>query len=147
MLRGKPITQRLPLFPHYVFVMFDKDNDVWQKINKAKGIKRLIGCDERYVTPLPEGCVEELKSRMDLTGNVPLESSINAILDFTPKMKLEITDGPFAGNIATYCNHSGNRVSLLFTLLNRQIKVELPINSIKPLPDGTDGVPLKSTGS
>lgn len=125
----------VPLFPSYIFVQFDVTrNRRWQCINGTRGVSGIVGYTDDYLTPLPIGCVEEIISRSNKKGFIDLEGSVAEIIKFSEGMKLQITTGSMAGTIATYCNHSENRVVLLLTLLSRPVKVSLPIDSVAPPP-------------
>jgi transcription antitermination factor NusG len=131
---SKIIKQQLPLFPSYLFIEFDlEENDRWKYAARTRGVLNIVTFSENSITPVPEGCVEDLISRLDEHGNVPLEAAISQVIEFTPEMKLRIVGENYKDLIATYCKHSEKRVTVLLTLLNRKIKVVLPIDSIAPL--------------
>lgn len=123
------------LFPSYVFVEFDVTrNRRWQTINGTKGVVCLVGYLDDYLSPLPIGCVEEIMQRADRKGFVQLEATLPEIIQFSPEMQLTINRGSLQGTVATYCNHSDNRVTLLLALLNQKVKIELPIDAVSHLP-------------
>lgn len=126
--------QTLPLFPSYVFVKFDVEGCRWLKIASTRGVKSFVGYTDDYLSPLPQGCVEEIIARADQSGVVPIVPVFEDLLKFTPNMKLKIKNGSLAGLVGTYCNHSGNRVVLLLTLLNQKTRVSLPIHTVTRTP-------------
>lgn len=124
----------LPFFPSYLFVEFDvKRHARWKSINGTRGVVTLVGCTEDFLSPLPKGCVEEIMKRADERGNIRLEEAVQQIIAFTSGMQVEILGRGLKGIVATYCNHSQNRATLLLTLLNRKIKIVLPIDAIRPV--------------
>lgn len=136
---GKVKERVLPLFPAYLFVEFDpKEHPRWKSINGTRGVVGLVGYTESYLSPVAYGCVEEIMARVDVNGSVPLEETIAEIIQFSPGMQLAIKSGALAGQLATYCNHSGNRVTLLLTLLNQKLRVILPIDAISSAPTSGD---------
>lgn len=122
----------LPLFPSYVFVQFDFDNDRWYFINKLKGVLGIVGNTESFIPPVREGCIEELIARSDDTGNIQIETAVRQLIEFKEGMTFKLKSETYGGIIGTYCNHSEKRVTLLLTLLNRKIKVDLPIEAVVP---------------
>lgn len=136
---GSIFYKEFPLFPSYMFVQFDvKRNKRWRSIQYTRGVQALVGCTETYLSPLPKGCIEEIMARTGATGHVNLETAVAQLLEFTPNMKLIINRDAFAGHEATYCKHSGNRVTLLMTLLNRPVRLILPIDAVSPAPTSGD---------
>lgn len=126
-----PFLRTLPLFPSYIFTHLDIEVNRPSGMRSIRGVVGFLGWHDDYLTPLPEGCVEELLLRMNSSGVVPLEAAVTDILAYTEGMDVRIREGAFAGNLATYCNHSGNRVTLLFSLLNKRTKLILPIDAIE----------------
>lgn len=130
---GVVTVKQLPLFPSYMFVQFDVDrNKRWQTINGTRGVLGLIGCTDEYLTPVPEGCVEDIIARADKRGVVVLKDCVETITEFTPGMSLGIRGENYKGLVATYCSNTEKRVSVLLTLLNRKMRVILPIDAVFP---------------
>jgi transcriptional antiterminator RfaH len=123
-----------PLFPSYIFTLFDIDmTSNWKSINGTRGVMGLVGLTDNWLTPVSRGCVEELLGRRDQAGHIPIEQAVEDLLRMKYGEEVEIMEGAFAGNIATYCNHSANRVQLFLSLLQSRVRVELPLNAIQPL--------------
>lgn len=121
------------LFPTYVFTEFDiYAQPRWREIGRAAGVLQLIGCSDRYVSPLPIGYVEALLAQRDSTGQVQLERACDKMTKFIKDMRLEIQYGAFQGHVGTYCKHSGSRVVLLLALLNQKTRVVLPVDAVLP---------------
>lgn len=134
--RGKKTTtQILPLYPAYIFVKFDLEHDHWTAINNTRGVIGLLGVRHGfYVTPLPEGFVEEMLMKSSDDGLISLEESVEELIQFTPGMSLEVKDNQFKGLVGTYVQNTGDRVTLLLSLLSSKIKVSLPLRSVKTIP-------------
>ncbi len=131
----KEVIKSIPMFPSYVFVQFDiTRNRRWQSINGTRGVAGIIGYTKDFLTPLPIGCVEAIIARSNKKGFIDLEPTIAEIIKYSEGMKMMITTGSMAGTIATYCNHTENRVVLLLTLLSRPVKLSLPLDAVKPAP-------------
>lgn len=134
--KTKTVSEReLALFPSYVFVQFDAQrNRRWQNIERMKGIIGLVGLMDDYLCPVPVGCIEEIIARCDRKGLIKLEETVKKVLKFHPNMPLYIKKGMFQGQVATYCNSSDNRVTLLLALLSKPLKLILPIDAVAELP-------------
>lgn len=130
---GLPTSRLLPLFPSYIFIQLDIEGSKrWRSVNGTRGVVSLVGCTEDYVTPLPEGCVEDIIRRTEAYGGLTENEAMDRIMTFLPEMQLKIRGDSYAGLVGTYCNHTEKRVHLLITLLNRKIKIDLPIESVIP---------------
>lgn len=122
-----------PLFPSYIFVMFDPTRDRWKCLNSTRGCVGLVGCGEEYVSPLPEGCVEEMIANSDANGHLPLKNTMDKVVNFHKGMKLGIHGDSYVGLVGDYQESKGNRVTLLLTLLNQKVRVILDKASVFPV--------------
>jgi len=52
-----------PMFPSYLFLLFDAASDQWRRIYRVRGIAGLIGETTARPTPLDAGVIEELIGR------------------------------------------------------------------------------------
>lgn len=131
----KKIVQRImPLFPSYLFVQFDvKRNRRWKALASTRGVQRLVGYTDTHLSPVAPGCIEELIARIDAKGHIQLEESVAQILEFTPNMQLEVRNEAYKGLVGTYCSNTQKRVTLLLSLLGREIKVTLPVSAVRPV--------------
>lgn len=129
--REKRLSTIAPLFPGYLFVAFDTDDDGWFQISSTKGVRCLLGRDGLHPTPLPTGAVIELQARYAAGEFVrrPQGPNINAGDRFT------VTAGPFLG-FSGVCKVSGQeRIEVLLSTLWGAIKTELPSNFVTPVLD------------
>src|SRR5271168_623577 len=60
-----------PVFPGYIFVIFDKERDRWHSINGTVGVSRLLTALQRPV-PVPVDVVQALIGTIDVSGCVVL---------------------------------------------------------------------------
>lgn len=130
--RGKALSLVLPLFPSYMFVKFDITvNPHWKSINGTRGVQGLVGCTEDFCSPVKKGCIEEIMERVGETGHITFETEKAQPIEFKPGIKLEILNEGLRGFIGTYCNHTKKLVTLNITLLNKEVRVVLPIEAVK----------------
>lgn len=115
-----------PLFPRYLFVKLDLENDPWLSIESTRGIAYIVRQCGRPAS-LPSGIVENLQQQADVKEIVPLSS----LEIFKPGAKVEILDGAFLGHTASYEKMADKeRVQLLLNMLGREVRIEIPINAV-----------------
>ena len=76
-----------------------------------------------------------LMEGLDDTGHLLLTPAIEKVMTFTDGMRLGIKGENFEGVVANYCSSTDTRVTVLLTLLNRRVKLKLPIEAVYPLTD------------
>lgn len=107
-----------PLFPRYLFVSVDMEEEPWRAILSTRGVHALIS-DAGRPTPLDEGIVEALRSRAGEDG----------IFDLRPDAlkagtKVRIAAGPFADLEGIFqATTDSARVQVLLTLMGRAVRV------------------------
>jgi transcriptional antiterminator RfaH len=110
-----------PLFPSYLFVQLDSEQQRWRSINGTIGVRRILsdGDAPRYV---PDKIIDEIVARQDETGAVKLSPPI-----FAPGQAVRLLDGPFADVSGLFEEvRDQNRVVLLLSLLGRKVRVMAP---------------------
>ena len=113
------LNKLVPLFPGYMFVAFDPENDDWRKINSTTGVAKLLFSDI-YLRPIPLELVNGLKLRCSSTEKIK-----NLIL---PKKghKIKIMQGPLANFVATVeALDADNRLDVLIEFMGRPIKTKI----------------------
>jgi transcription antitermination factor NusG len=116
-----------PLFPGYVFVSFDVDNDPWRSINGTLGVRRLISFDPARPQPMPEAAMTQLMGRCDdglvtrLIGGVRAGDAVKVI------------SGPFAGQLAAVESlDAKGRVRILLDILGGATGLQIRIGCLAP---------------
>jgi len=115
-----------PLFPRYIFIRRNLENECWRRIHSTIGIAHLV-CQNDLPAPVPEGVIEGLRTHEDDKGNV----NIGLIIPFGIGEKVMITAGAFAdqvGSIERLC--VDGRISIFLEVLGRQIAVHVPANAV-----------------
>jgi transcriptional antiterminator RfaH len=116
---------RRPLFPRYLFVRVE-ENEAWRPIRSTFGVTDIIAFGEKP-TPVPESLIAELKQAEDADGLIV----IGRHAQFERGQSVEISDGPLAGQAAIFdCVADHERVFILLDLLNRQVRVRVPVGTI-----------------
>jgi transcriptional antiterminator RfaH len=114
-----------PLFPGYLFVRLDPEQQRWHSINGTIGVRQILtnGVTPRYV---PDRIIDEIVSREDESGAVKLVPQV-----FKPGQTVRLTDGAFADVSGLFeQTRDEHRVILLLSLLGRKVRVEVPATEV-----------------
>lgn len=120
-------TISMPLFPRYLFVELDLSTDRWNAINGTYGVKFLVAMGDRP-SALPQGIIEEIGARENSNGLVDVIEPC----PYTKGDVVEIIHGALADQTGIFeCDNDNQRVTLLLSLLGREMKVCLPTNTVR----------------
>jgi len=114
----------IPLFPSYLFVKIQVSTQ-FQFVQWSPWVKRLV-CVDGVPIPLDEDVVAFLMQQATPAGIIPARSNLMA------GQEVRITGGPLQGLIGIIQNppDARGRVNLLLNLLNRQVKVAVPVGYV-----------------
>ena len=116
-----------PLFPSYLFIKMDVGRIRWRAIRSTVGIRTLI-CNGDKPSAVPNGIVEDIRSREDDKGVVPLREP----LPFAKGETVRVTHGAICDQVGLFdCASDEERVYVLLDLLGRQLRLRVPINSVQ----------------
>jgi transcriptional antiterminator RfaH len=109
-----------PVFPGYLFVIFDPERDRWHSINGTLGVSRLLTALKRPI-PVPAGVVEALIGAIDASsGCVVLGADLRA------GQAVRVVAGPFAGGLGVLERLDGKgRVRLLLSIMGGQMPLKI----------------------
>jgi len=115
-----------PLFPRYLFVGIDLDQQRWRSIFSTVGVSRLV-CNGEMPTAVSGQIVDALRSRHDDRGFVKLDQRP----EFRQGDKIRVLDGAFADCLGLYEGlKDGERIAILLDLLGRKVRVMVDIDSV-----------------
>ncbi len=118
-----------PLFPRYLFVHADINQQSLAPIRSTVGVSGLVRFGN-LLRPVPDAVVHYLQQAEAAQGAVPGEES----WAFRAGEKVAVLEGPFAGLTAVFEGAEPEaRAMILIELLGRQNTVEVPINSLNAL--------------
>ena len=121
--RGKREAQREPLFPGYLFIQLN-DNQNWSSIRSTRGVRQLVRFGGQPAQ-VPQTIIDQLQQHQ-LAQNVQRPALQAGDI-------LRITSGPFAQLQAIFHRFDGNeRVIVLLELLQKQHQLKLKLSDISP---------------
>ena len=119
-------TIKAPLFPRYLFVEFDIDQDQWRAIQSTMGVSHLIGHGVRP-TPVPAEIIEAIQQREVAPGLIEIKPP-----EIKPGQKLLLTEGPFEGFQALFESSSADqRITVLLSYMNQHLKVKTSRSAVE----------------
>jgi len=118
-----------PLFPRYLFIFVDIDEDDTASIRSTRGVAGLVKFGNRAV-PISDQVIDFFKSSGDAnTGIIPFRDPA-----IRPGAKITVTTGPLHGVEAIYDADSGEgRAMILIDVLGRINKITVKRNDISPI--------------
>jgi transcriptional antiterminator RfaH len=120
-------TVSAPLFPRYIFVVFDRSRDRWRSINGTLGVERLL-MQAGEPQPVSGNFVENLMAIADAAGHVRFDFQLRE------GQSVKVTAGPFADLIGQLLHLNDNgRVSVLLEILGGKVPVTLPHAFLAPV--------------
>tara|TARA_B100000212_G_scaffold236580_1_gene179999 strand:- start:150 stop:626 length:477 start_codon:yes stop_codon:yes gene_type:complete len=123
----KKINNCEPLFPSYIFVSFDINKNIWQKINNSYGVSRILSLNG-IPKNLDNNFVNHLKQIIDENGFVK-----KSLFNFKTNMKVQINDGPFKGFFANVIKKvSDERVKLMIDFFQRKTAIIVNEDNLSP---------------
>ena len=115
-----------PLFPRYLFVAVGADSPSRRSINGSPGVISLVSFGERVATVHDE-IIQAIRAREDKGGHVCLVE-LDAL---SPGDQVRLHSGSMAEHVGLFERRGdGDRVVILLSLLNREVRVTVPANSI-----------------
>ena len=116
-----------PVFPGYIFIAINLEENNWHKINNTRGISRIIVFGNEIPLMHCE-LIEALKCRFSLN------KTPKAVDPFEKGMNAEITNGPFAQLIGKIEKiDADQRIWVLLDVLGTQTRVSIDKLNLTPL--------------
>lgn len=115
----------LPLFPRYLFVLLDLQQDPWRSINGTRGVTRLMCMDDERPSPVPIPAMDRILAAGELLHPE------SAALPFNTNDTVEFTEGPMQGLRAVVQLCEADRVTLLLDMLGGKRTVRCEPRSLR----------------
>jgi transcriptional antiterminator RfaH len=118
-------TVRAPLFPRYLFVIFDLERDRWLSVRSTVGVSSLFSMDGRPV-PVPMGIVESLIERSE-------DNLTRLDCELIKGQQVRVLTGPFVDFIGTLDRlNAAGRVRVLLQMMGTAVPVTLHRSALAP---------------
>ena len=120
---------RLPLFPGYIFAMFDIAFDRWQPINSTRGVMHLLPLNRETPLPIPTEFVERIMARVE-AGDFEPEELEDILSIYTKGQEVQIVGGPLAGFPGTVAKRRGKALELLVLIFGRATPATVSVEDV-----------------
>lgn len=123
-LRQRELDVEVPMFPGYLLVELDTDEDGWERVEYTKGVAGLIkGAGTDLPARVPEAAARELERRCE-AGPAPDDGWSKS---FAPGAFVRVAEGPLATltGAVQRADAARRRVWVLLSILGRSGPVEL----------------------
>jgi transcription termination/antitermination protein NusG len=124
---GKKSTIKEKIFPGYILVKMELNDDTWSLVRTTPGVTSFVGMGNKP-TPLPEKEVQTIMKFMEV-------ASPRYKVRFETGEAIKIIDGPFADFIGTVSeiNDEKGKVTVLVSIFGRETPVELDFLQVAKL--------------
>lgn len=115
-----------PLFPRYMFLHMDTERSRWLSIRSTIGVSQLV-CQGNRPAPVPDEIIESIRERESETGLIDIRREAR----FNKGDAVQVVDGPLSEQVGLFeCDTDDDRVVILLDLLGREVKVQVPIETV-----------------
>ncbi len=125
---GRKVTSEKKVFPGYILVQMELDDDSWYVVRNTPGVTGFVGAQAKPVA-LSRAEVERIK------GRVAASARPRTMTDFTDGMPVKVTSGPledFDGVIAEV-NADQGKLKVMVSIFGRETPVELSFDQVAKL--------------
>ncbi len=125
----RTITLTKPLFPGYLFVHLDNENQARIHVLKAPGTVRIVGFGGALVT-VPDATIESLKILVDNGSDQVRPHPLIRVGSV-----VQVLNGPFTGATGILCETKGRKPQLVVELdfLGRAVSVPISPDQVQPV--------------
>jgi len=127
---GKKVTSKRMLYPGYVLVEMEMDDDLWHAVKETPRVTGFIGGGGAKPVPLTADEVNQILYRQASSAEHPRPK-----LSFEKNESVRITDGPFTnfqGKIDEI-NPERNTLRVMVTIFGRSTPVELDFEQVEKI--------------
>lgn len=120
------------LYPSYIFVHFNIEQDPWYKIKNTRGVREILSSSADHAIPVKRGFVEKLIEASEQVGTLIIEEKPQNH-DFKIGQEVQVNAINFSGIVGKITELKKDKVLINTALLSRQITLSLPYNLVSPL--------------
>jgi transcriptional antiterminator NusG len=126
--RGKKVSTERKLFPGYIYVEADLNDEVLEAVNAVDGVTGFLGADPRNPDPLPKDEAERMVRIA--TAQSPDEQRKELVqIPFKIEDRVKVKEGTFAGmeGVVAEINPQKGELRVMITVFGRQTPVWLEV--------------------
>ena len=126
---GKRETKESKVFPGYVLVRMEMDDNAWSVVRNTQGVTGFVGIDGKP-EPLTREEYNKIMRRTNPVGTVAPKHTTTSNLE--PGMAVKVVSGPLAdfdGKVSEV-NAESNKVKVMLTIFGRETPVELTLDQV-----------------
>ncbi len=126
--RGKKTTRKKILYPGYVFVQLELDEEMVMDIRAMTNVSGFPPMNKSYPAPLSEEEVGRLKGQVDGSEKTKVYR-----ISFRVGQTVRVTDGPFKNftGVVESINPDRGRVRVIVTVLGRKAPIEIDFSHVR----------------
>lgn len=127
---GKRETKDNKVFPGYVLVRMEIDDDTWAVVRNTPGVTGFVGIEGKP-TPLRRSEFNKIMRRTN-PANAQDVKTTTTTSDLEPGQTIKVTSGPLAdfdGTVSEIMPESG-KVKVMLTIFGRETPVELTLDQV-----------------
>ena len=130
---GRKVVAQKKLFPGYLYVRMDLDDDSWYVVRNTPGVTGFVGNGARP-TPLSRKEVENILGSGE-KEEVGVEKRARPRLDFEVGEQVRVTTGPFAdfNGVISDIDVARSKLTVLVNIFGRETPVELEFSQVAKL--------------
>lgn len=122
---GERVTQTRKIYPGYVLVQMDMDDDTWTVVKNTPGVTGFVGLGSKP-TPLHD---KEVQTVLRAAGIGPQRSAAMTPIGFNEGQTVKIIDGPFTDFIGVIkeINQEKRKAKVLVFIFGRDTAIEVDL--------------------
>ncbi len=128
---GKRETKESKVFPGYVLVRMEVDDNSWAVVRNTPGVTGFVGIDGKP-TPLRRSEYNKIMRRTNPSSAVAPKRPVTTTSNLEPGMTVKVVSGPLAdfdGSISEVMPEAG-KVKVMLTIFGRETPVELTLDQV-----------------
>lgn len=125
---GRKVTQEKKVFPGYILVQMELDDDSWYVVRNTPGVTGFVGSQAK---PVALSRDEVNRIRRSVVGGAKPKS----FTEFMPGMAVKVTVGPLADfdGIISEVNPDQGKIRVMVSIFGRETPVELGFDQVAKL--------------
>ncbi len=125
---GRKVTTEKKVFPGYILVQMELDDDSWYVVRNTPGVTGFVGSQGKPV-PLSRKEFERIQ------GRVSAAAKPKTLTDFAEGMPVKVTSGPLAefDGVISEVNADQGKLKVMVSIFGRETPVELGFDQVAKL--------------